>query len=192
VQWLIDLWTPDKGWGMVQPGAWLTPRSVAEEAGPWDERLSLDDDGEYFARVVLASAGVQYVSTGGVYYRQHEGERISGQKSKDAFKSWLRSVDLKRQHLMPRVPAGSRREAARGIARQYWSIALSAYPAFPEIAALAEARAANLGFPEILRSVSQNGWKGRAASFLKTTLGWRAARWGQWAYHWIRDAPGFS
>src|SRR6185295_3439259 len=34
--------------------SWLTSRELAEAAGPWDERLSLDDDGEYFCRVLLA------------------------------------------------------------------------------------------------------------------------------------------
>ncbi len=38
---------------------WLVSRELTQAAGPWDTRLSLDDDGEYFSRVVLASAGTQ-------------------------------------------------------------------------------------------------------------------------------------
>ena len=32
----------------------LVSRELREIAGSWDERLSLDDDGEYFCRVVAA------------------------------------------------------------------------------------------------------------------------------------------
>jgi hypothetical protein len=31
----------------MQPGNWLVSRELTESAGPWDTRLSLDDDGEY-------------------------------------------------------------------------------------------------------------------------------------------------
>ena len=39
---------------MMHPSAWLVPRAVAERAGPWNETLTLNDDGEYFCRVLLA------------------------------------------------------------------------------------------------------------------------------------------
>src|ERR1700740_1174171 len=32
----------------MQTATWLTSRQLLEVAGPWDTRLSLDDDGEYF------------------------------------------------------------------------------------------------------------------------------------------------
>ena len=35
---------------MMHPAAWLAPRSLLDIAGPWNESLSLNDDGEYFAR----------------------------------------------------------------------------------------------------------------------------------------------
>ena len=44
---------------MMHPWAWLPSRALARKAGPWDESLSLDDDGESFTRVVLASPGVR-------------------------------------------------------------------------------------------------------------------------------------
>src|SRR5262249_13385356 len=56
VDWLLRLYGLGGNPGMVCVSCWLTPRAVADEAGPWDESLSLDDDGEYFNRVVLASS----------------------------------------------------------------------------------------------------------------------------------------
>jgi hypothetical protein len=189
VQWLINLWTPGTGWGMVQTGAWLVPRPVAEEAGSWDERITRDQDGEYFTRVVLSGDAVHYVSNGCVYYRQYAetARRVSKRVTKSGFEGWLRAIDSKRDHVMPQVSKEDHDRAARGLARQYWSLALSAYPTYPEIAETAESRAAGLGFPQCLRSVSQNGWKGGVARTLTTTLGWRAARWCQTQYHRVRE-----
>jgi glycosyltransferase involved in cell wall biosynthesis len=42
----------------MQPATWLISRELAEAAGPWDRRVSVDEDGEYFCRLVLASDGV--------------------------------------------------------------------------------------------------------------------------------------
>src|SRR5262249_33099886 len=47
-EFLIASWL---GGGMMPNFAWLTPRDVIKKAGPWNERLSLNDDGEFFCRV---------------------------------------------------------------------------------------------------------------------------------------------
>jgi glycosyltransferase involved in cell wall biosynthesis len=54
----------------MQTATWLMSRELAEAAGPWDTRLSLDDDGEYFCRVVLTSNGIRFVPDVKVFYRQ--------------------------------------------------------------------------------------------------------------------------
>ncbi len=53
----------------MQTATWLVTRELTEAAGPWDVRLSLDDDGEYFCRVLLASKGVHFVDDAKVFYR---------------------------------------------------------------------------------------------------------------------------
>ena len=53
----------------MQTGTWLVSRELTEAAGPWSTDLSVDDDGEYFCRVLLASNGVRFVSQAKVYYR---------------------------------------------------------------------------------------------------------------------------
>jgi polysaccharide transporter, PST family len=53
----------------MQTATWLVSRELTEAAGPWDERLLGDDDGEYFCRVLLASDGVRFVPNAKVYYR---------------------------------------------------------------------------------------------------------------------------
>jgi glycosyltransferase involved in cell wall biosynthesis len=61
----------------MQTATWLVSRELTEAAGPWDTRLSLDDDGEYFCRVVLASNGIRFVSEAKVFYRQPGFHRLS-------------------------------------------------------------------------------------------------------------------
>jgi glycosyltransferase involved in cell wall biosynthesis len=61
----------------MQTATWLTSRELAEAAGPWDTRLLVDDDGEYFCRVLLASNGVRFVPEGRVFYRNVTSSRVS-------------------------------------------------------------------------------------------------------------------
>jgi len=52
-----------------QTDAWLVSRELTEAAGPWTDFHSPDDDGEYFARVVVKSAGVKFVENARSFYR---------------------------------------------------------------------------------------------------------------------------
>jgi glycosyltransferase involved in cell wall biosynthesis len=61
----------------MQTATWLVSRELTEAAGPWDTRLSLDDDGEYFCRVVLASDAIRFVPDAKVFYRQPGLNRLS-------------------------------------------------------------------------------------------------------------------
>jgi glycosyltransferase involved in cell wall biosynthesis len=53
----------------MQTATWLTTRALCEAAGPWNTRLLVDDDGEYFCRVLLNSTGVSFVNDARVFYR---------------------------------------------------------------------------------------------------------------------------
>jgi len=188
VQWLINLWTPGEGWGMVQTGAWLTPSSVIGKAGPWKEYVSPDDDGEFFTRVLLASNGVRYVDEGCVYYRKHaDATRVSGLRSGDALDGWIRSIDSKRDHLLPRATKDQYAGATYGLALRYWKIAFDAYPDHPDVAKRAEDRASELGYSDPIKTVSNNGWKGWVAQAAESVMGWRFSRRIQRAYHGIRS-----
>lgn len=61
----------------MQTATWLVSRELTEAAGPWDTRLLVDDDGEYFCRVLMASDGVRFVPESRVYYRQPRSGSVS-------------------------------------------------------------------------------------------------------------------
>ncbi len=61
----------------MQTATWLTSRALAEAAGPWDSQMWVDDDGEYFCRVLLQSSGVAFVPEAKVFYRMTDRHRLS-------------------------------------------------------------------------------------------------------------------
>lgn len=66
VEWLCrklggNLW--------LQTATWLASRELTEAAGPWDEQLRKDQDGEYACRLVRACERVRFVGAARVYYR---------------------------------------------------------------------------------------------------------------------------
>ena len=61
----------------MQTATWLVSRELTEAAGPWDTRLVVDDDGEYFCRVLLASEGTRFVPETYVLYRMSGYSRVS-------------------------------------------------------------------------------------------------------------------
>jgi glycosyltransferase involved in cell wall biosynthesis len=66
VEWLVR----KIGQNLHMPNStWLVPRELTQAAGPWDTRLSFDDDGEYFCRVIAASDGIRFLPDITVFYR---------------------------------------------------------------------------------------------------------------------------
>src|SRR4030095_4184186 len=100
-EWLIRKW--EGNWHM--PNApWLLSRELTEAAGPWNARLTLDDDGEYFFRVVNASSGVRFVPQSRAYYLiTPSGRRVSyiGRSDKK-IKSLFLSMNLQIGYLRAR------------------------------------------------------------------------------------------
>lgn len=84
----------------MQNATWLVSRTLTEAAGPWDTQLHYDQDGEYFARVLLASEGVRFVPGTGIYYRSSGLHRISYiGNSQQKKQSLLRSMKLHLRYL---------------------------------------------------------------------------------------------
>jgi len=87
---LKDMWN---GKGMVQPGAWIASKELLMKAGEWNENLSLNDDGEYFSRVILASSKVRFCDTSIVYYRSGIHNSLSKALTFPAVISQLNSLN---------------------------------------------------------------------------------------------------
>ncbi|MEM1157468.1 MAG: glycosyltransferase family A protein [Verrucomicrobiota bacterium] len=85
---------------MMHPAAWLIPRDVADRAGTWNESLTLNDDGEYFSRIALASSQLAYTPDAGTYYRSNLTSSLSGRKDAKSLLSQYHSIKLTEAHLL--------------------------------------------------------------------------------------------
>jgi len=177
VKWLIELLGPDGPFGTVPYGAWLTPRGIAERAGPWDDSVpSPDDDGEYFTRVVLASDGIRTSKAGRYYYRKfRQGGSYSSTFSEPMLRGRLYSLNCKANWLLARTKEP---RAYRALANRYMDLAFGAYPAFPNLTVEALRKAQEMGDTDYQPRFGT--WKGE---LLRRLVGWKAAKRLNAAFH---------
>src|SRR5215475_2820918 len=139
-EWLIRKW---EGHWHVQTATWLVSRELTEAAGPWDTRLSVDDDGEYFSRVIDRSSGIRFIPQSRVYYRITPSSRLShigGSEKK--MEAQLLAMKLQIGYLRAREE-NQRVRAACVTCLQDWLP--SFYPNRPDLVQEAQQLAAELG-----------------------------------------------
>lgn len=152
---------------MMHPAAWLVPRALAERAGPWDESLTLDDDGEYFTRLVLHSLGTRHAAASLSYYRSGLLGSLSRTKSERAWASALRSLELTVGRLRACDDSPVSRHACATALQRY---IYEAYPAAAACRARAAALVAALGGSDL----EPEG--GPKFNFARRLLGWKLAK----------------
>ena len=186
VDWLVCAW--EEHW-MMHPAAWLIPRQVAEMAGAWNESLFLNDDGEYFCRVVLASQGVKFCWQARSYYRSGNSGSLSNAKSQAAWKSAFLALELCTNNLLATEDSPRTRHAcATALQRFIYEV----YPAVPTLRQQATAKVEQLGGTDakpsgspIFQLLSKGiGWQQakRVQDFVyrygykKAAIGWKLAK----------------
>jgi glycosyltransferase involved in cell wall biosynthesis len=172
LEWLLRKWENNLH---MQTATWLVSRELTQQAGPWDARLLGDDDGEYFFRVIRASAAIRFVPEGRVFYRSSGASRLSyiGRSDKKMDAQFL---GMKMQIGYLRAMRDDDRVRAACVTYlQTWLI--NFYPSRMDIFDAAQQLAATLGGrvrpPEL-------SWKYR---WIQQTLGWPAARQTQVVYN---------
>lgn len=164
IDWLICSW---EGGGMMHPAAWLVPRVIAETAGYWNESLSLNDDGEYFCRVVIASQGVKFCSEAKSYYRSGISNSLSSQKTRIAIESAYQSIKLCSNYLLAIENSPRTRHAC---ATAFQRFIYSTYPDAPDLVKQAEAKVQTFGGS----TLQPDG--GFLFQLISNTLGWKLAK----------------
>src|SRR5438034_9391896 len=173
---LISSW---RGGGMMPNFAWLAPRGVIDRAGPWDERLSLNDDGEFFCRVVLASSGIVFCGDARGYYRSGTGPTLSRRRDQAALASAFEAIALSCERLLQHRDTAAARAAC---ATHYQRFVFDAYPAAPDLVAAAERRIAQFGGSDLCIG------GGRLFRLFSRWFGWKLGKRCRLAWHRLKIA----
>ncbi len=153
----------------MQTATWLVSRELTEATGPWDTRLSLDDDGEYFSRAVLASDAIRFVPDAKVFYRQPGYGRLSSIDSSDKkLESQFLSMRLHVDYLRS-FEESERVRAASLTYLQTWFVWF--FEERPDLARELEQLAAALGGRLEIPRLS---WK---YLWIQKLFGWTVAKW---------------
>lgn len=177
VEWLYKKMN-ENAWMGIE--SWLVSRRLTELAGPWNERLLRDNDGEYFCRVVSASEKIRFVSEAKSYCRMGNFNSISSDIniSDQKIESLFLSICLYIKYLRS-LEDSERTRAVSLKFLQRWLIYF--YPEKHKILKRANDLAQHLGgslSPPALR------WK---YSLIKKFFGWKVAKKAQFVVPRARE-----
>jgi glycosyltransferase involved in cell wall biosynthesis len=164
--------------------SWLVSRELTNAAGPWNSQLSLDDDGEYFCRVLLASDGVKFVPEARSYYRRSGFGSLSNigasrKKAESQFQSMQAHINSLRS-----LEDSERTRVACLAFLQRWLITF--YPEQMDIVRKMEGLAATLGGR---LEPARLPWK---YAWIERVFGWRFAKRLQLDYNRLKASATSS
>lgn len=153
--------------GLIFPALWLIPMQTVRAIGPWLEDLTLNDDSEYFMRVLMASERVLFCAGARCHYRSGLPGSLSGIKSPRGIASNFKVLELCESY----VRAVEDSERVRCSFAQAWQyLAHGVYPYDKQVAARALERA------KALHPIRIRPGGGPRFRVLSRLIGWRAAR----------------
>jgi len=155
------------GLGMMLPALWLIPMPIVRAVGPWAEDLTLNNDAEYFTRVLLASDRVLFCPGARCHYRSGLQNSLSGRKTPQAWHSQYRVLELCEAYVRAREDS---ERVRRGFSLSWQHLAHGSYPYDSKLSAHALARA------RAIHTVTIRPDGGRAFKIASHIVGWRVAR----------------
>lgn len=165
LDWLVEAWMDARP--MMQPGLFLIPRAVLDHSGLWDERLTLIDDFEFFARVLCHSEQVLFAPGARLYYRSGMQGSLSGRKSRKAVESAFHSAKMGTSHLLSLRHDEKAKLACANVLQDF---IYTYYPEHPDLLQLIAQRVNQLGGSNLLPSGPPRFEK------LRKVIGWKLAR----------------
>lgn len=163
--WLIQSWRNARS--MTQPGIFLIPRQVWDKAGPWNEKLGLIDDFEFFSRVIGQAREVRFTESSLLYYRSNLDTSLSGRKDREAVESAYQSLILGTANLLA---IRQDKEAKLSCANLLQDFIFTYYPEHQDLLEKMEEKVSALGGA----SVAPAG--GTRFQALARIMGWKMAR----------------
>lgn len=125
IDWIIIKFTENT---FMANSSWLFSRKLIDLTGAWDERLSLDDDGEYACRAVLKAERVKFVANAKCYYRVDNVGSQSFMKTNKALHSQFLSMHLCIKHLKQVEDTERTSQASLKFLNDYYSFFFPDHP----------------------------------------------------------------
>lgn len=95
---LYDMWTHGE---MFSVSSYLVPRNLIIESGPWLETLKKNQDGEFFARLLMRTGKVAFCEDAAVYYRTGNYDSVSKDNSEAKVSALLYSLEEYKKNVLP-------------------------------------------------------------------------------------------
>jgi len=148
VDWVVESWA---GGGMMHVAAWLIPRKVALNAGPWVESLrwAANLDGHFFTRALLVSSRCIFCQEAKSFYRSGHAS-MSSWKSRRSLEATLQVLLYTGEALLKCENSPRTRRAFADNLQRY---VFSTYPYCREFVSVAEKRIKELGGSDLPISV---------------------------------------
>ena len=150
---------------MMIPAGWLGSRQLFEGMRPWDESLLINQDGEYFTRAIVASAGVIFEPQSRVYYRSELHESVSQFKPHKA-PSLFASIESYEKSILQ---LGNGPALKTLISNHYMGFIYRVYPLVPELREKARAKIKQYGKPTRENDVAES----KVARLICVIFGWK-------------------
>lgn len=142
LDWLLRAWNHQE---MMADSSWMTHRCLIVKAGPWNEELTINQDGEFFCRILSHCQGVIFDSESTVYYRTLNEGNVSKQKTEKAWHSLLESYHCYERAILQVEDSKRVRIALKKV---YLKYIYDIFPNFQELIAKAERSILNLSIAE--------------------------------------------
>ena len=164
-EWINDYWY--NGNPMTNPGRALLPKTLIEKAGLWNESLSLNDDLEFFTRIMLHAKKIIFNHEAVLAYRSGVSG-LSSHIGKDAFNSLFISIELSLKMALNRY--GNRDMVRKSCANMWQGFIYDVYPLHPDLIKKAQGHLSKLPAPSIAYPC------GGYTKLLVNVFGWKMAK----------------
>jgi glycosyltransferase involved in cell wall biosynthesis len=175
-EFLLKLYGAENNRGSMIPiHCWLTPATLIRKAGSWNESLTINDDGEFFCRVLLQAKQILVAHQTACYYRKHiTNLSLSAGKGKKSLESQYLSIALRTAHLKSFKPDKRiDKIAVYGL----MELLMITYPQYKDLSNKILADIQQYDVPAVAPPLG-----GKIAESIKKLFGWKTARLLQYYY----------
>ena len=115
---------------MMADSSYLVSRELIEKVGLWNETLCINQDGDFFLRIILNCSKIIFDSSSKVYYRKPGLTNVSQQKSYLASESLLESYRLAEKEMISKEDS---ERVRKSIAKNYIRFIYVTYPNYSNL-----------------------------------------------------------